>query len=162
MTNKILILTTLLTLVVSCGKDNKSGQGYSGQFNYANVSNNPYVSTVMNENPCSTGLQRVGVQVPMTGFNVAPGSTYVGVTSEGDVAVVTSDGTYGVFTAYVCGRSGMGGNSQLQPGVVINRSNYCSIDEITSATMVIGSTYGNFTLNFRAIHYGRGSSLCQY
>lgn len=166
------ILTTtimgavMLLLLTSCGKDNKSGGGNSSIYSQNGIGipggvNGSYLSTVMNEYPCASGLQRIGVQIPLN-MSVAVGGAYVGVTSEGDVATVSSNNGQGIMTAYVCQRQGLtSGNGNLAGNPVINRSVNCALDEISAATMYIQSYYGTLTMNFRPIYMGHGSSLCR-
>jgi hypothetical protein len=161
------ILVILLAFAIAgCGKKNQSGKssvpgpGVWNNLGSTSVSN-PYASTVINENPCMSGLPRSTIQVGLN-MQVAVGGTYIGVTSEGDVAIVTSSNGQGVLTAYICGRSSAAsGQGQLTGNPVINRSYNCQIDEITSARMILPSAYGpQLVLNFRAIYFGHGSSLC--
>jgi hypothetical protein len=155
-----------LLILVSCGKDNRSGQSNTSvginPIGPGVGVTNPYVGTVMNEYPCLSGMPRTTVQIPLN-MTVAVGGTYVGVTSEGDVALVSSNGGQGIFTAYICGRtSAANGTGSLLGNPVINRSYNCQIDEVTSAAMNLPTLYGGtLRLNFRPIYFPPGSSLCQ-
>ncbi len=131
------------SLLVACGKDNKSGQGglsqwginglgvgvgQYGQIDLSQISH-PVVIAAINENVCigSNGGSayptavtnqgvRYGVQFPLTGqTGMVAGDYYLGVTSFGDVAVVVGQGPSQppIFIAYLCNRGGIGGQGQL-------------------------------------------------
>lgn len=158
-------LLTLIFILSSCGRNNQSGQNNPATNQFNNPlgvgSTNPFVSTVMQQYPCISGLPRSQATIPLN-MQVAIGGTYIGVTSEGDVAVVTSNNGQGVLSAFICGRSSTtSGQGQLMGNPVINRSYNCQIDEITSASMRLPTQFGPvLSLNFRPIYFPPGSSLC--
>lgn len=165
---KLAVLMMVAAIAVGCGKKNTSGKSDNG-----GVINTPgvgvgggaysgeYKNVILNENPCQTpGTlgQRIS-QINPIQTNVGTG-VYTGVTSEGDVAFISN----GVMELYLCSRPGLVGTGNQYSRLVTNISQYCSIDEITSMTVTLpfsdGYRYGNFTLNFRPIHFKNGSSLC--
>ena len=157
---RLLTGTLLMSLLVACGKDNKSGKS-SSQWNYSNpyasgynqqsIPNisSPYtyggvsVNKVMQENPCMGGygpMQRLVIRVPMTDFpsTIAPNDVYVGVTSYGDVATVvgTAPGQPPMFVGYMCPRAfAPQGQGQLM-GVKIGAYTQCLFKPITAATVI--------------------------
>jgi len=165
-----LLSLTLLALLVSCGKENKSGQS---SWNYANpytngygptpVTSSPYQAAthVMSKMSCMSSYGnmqgRIPIQIPLTGFQgntpIAPGEQYVGVTSSGDVAVVVGTGINQppLFIAYICPRSfAPQGQGQLM-GVKLGMHSRCIYKPITAATIVLP---GNIPLNFRWLDGG--------
>jgi hypothetical protein len=111
----------------------------------------------MQDYPCQFGGGRIATPPIPLQLSVALNALYVGVTSEGDVAVVTSSNGQGVLNTFVCNRGIQAGAGSLMGNPVVNKSYFCAVDEITAARMVLP---GNLILNFRAIQYGRGSRLC--
>lgn len=163
---KLAVLMMVAAIAVGCGKKNTSGKSDNG-----GVINTPgvgvgggaysgeYKNVILNENPCQTqGGQRISKINPIQ-TNVGTG-LYAGVTSEGDVAFVYN----GMMELYLCSRPGLVGTGNQFTRLVTNISEYCSVDEITSMTVTLPASDGyynfNYTLNFRAIHFGNGSSLC--
>ncbi len=161
------LLTSLLMtfFLASCGKDNKSGGSSSSSWSPLGTVNgipvnitNPAVQSLFTM-PCLSGLQRVGVQqrIPMT---VALNATYVGVTSEGDIALITSDNStsQAVMSMYVCARTQLGSGTPniVTPPAVGRSSAGCNVDEISAARVELpsGGGYYPFLLNFRPIQYG--------
>ncbi len=167
----VMTLTTLAVLS-GCGKKNKSGKPGSNIFpnTYGAPVNLPYntgtanlgsISTVVQ---CLTGYQqRIGVQQTSSTGSLPVNAAYVGVTLEGDVAVLTADGSgRPVFTAYVCMRPGIQSAAQAQAaqGVIPNRTNSgCPFDELV-ATMRVD----NYILAFFPIHLSQWKTSvgCRY
>ncbi len=159
------LLLVILVTALGCGKNNQTGKSGSSIVNpgignaISTGNQQALLATVMNESRCINGMQRITIPPIPLNMNVAVGGFYVGVTSEGDVAVVTSNNGQGVFSGYVCARQSLpSGQGQLLGNPVINRSYSCGVDEITAAKMSLG---GALLLNFRAIQFGQGSSLCR-
>lgn len=158
-----------LALLGGCGKNNESGKsssslcnglGYCSSLGNIGVGaiptnvTNPYVKLVFQSMPCTTGGGRVGVQMALQ-QTVAANATYIGITSEGDIAMVTSSGGQGILSAYLCQRPGLA-SGQLTRNPVLNRSSAgCLIDEITAASMVAGQ----YVFAFRPIQYGGPGNL---
>ena len=165
------LIILLAFTFVSCGANNTSGTGRrSARDNGANNAgiagfgtSSPHIQTVMAENPCVSGQGRVTVTLPLQ-MNVATNQTYVGVTSEGDVAVISNQGQP-AMTMYICQRYSLGqGQGQLLGNPAIASSPNCQVNEITAATVALPPAMQGLPplyLMFRAIYYGRGSSLCQ-
>lgn len=166
-----LIYPMLLSLLMACGKDNKSGKsgtssswdlanpymsGYNG-YNIPTVSspyssNGVHLNQVMEQNRCANNnaYQRIPIQISLTGFMtvVSPSDMYVGVTSFGDVAAVigTAPGQAPIFVAYMCPRSfSPTGQGQLL-GVNVGANTRCLVKPITAATVVFP---GGATAEFR-------------
>lgn len=173
------ILTTTLVMAMAltagCGKKNESGKNsYNPYYNQlgsypgvvgtgsipAGVVNN-YAQLIFQSLPCISGGQRAGLQFGLN-MSAAVNATYVGITSEGDIAIITSNGGQAVMQAFICMRPEFGSGSSIQPQVVNNSAAVgrslagCVIDEISAATVRIPSYTGYLTLNFRPIHYGAG------
>ena len=155
----IVITLTALAMLGACGKKNKSGQqpGLFPNTYGSNVTLPQHPGTVnLSSLPsvvqCLTGYQqRIGVQQISSSGSVPVNAAYVGVTLEGDVAVLTANGNgQPVFTAYICIRPGLQSPSQASAaqGVIPNRTNRgCPFDELV-ATM----SMGGYTLAFFPIH----------
>ncbi len=126
--SQITLAAMMLMFISACG-GNKSGKNndngdciytlggcgsaYSDGYSYSNL-NSPYsyngisVNTVLGENQCQTGPQRMQYSAQVTlPYIVQRGDLYVGVTSFGDVAVVAGNGSQTAnFVAYLCQRGG--------------------------------------------------------
>ena len=170
------ILIFAMAVSVGCGKKNESGKGnanpYYSQFGLtpgypAGVGNipgsvsNPYAQQIFQYLPCLNGQQRIGVGIGLN-MSVAVNATYVGITSEGDIAIVSSSGgQQAILSAYVCMRQEFGNGQLAQPQVAGQRAAVgrslagCLVDEVSAATLQL-PTYNGYplTLNFRPIHYG--------
>jgi len=173
-----LIYSTLLSLLLACGKDNESGKtpvSVPVTGNPYSVSSTPYsyqgvnVSQVLLQNPCVNGYagmtgmssqtytnQRTTIQVQLTGFKtqVSPGDIYVGVTSYGDVATVVGQavGQPPLFVGYLCPRSfTQSGTGQLTGVEVGANTPKCLFKPITKATIVFP---GGSTADFRWVDGG--------
>ncbi len=173
-----ILIASLFGILQGCGKNNESGKSGStstGQIpDPLSIDNTPYsyqgvnVQQVLLQNPCVNGYagmtgqtsaytnQRSQIQVALTGFKtqVSPGDIYVGVTSYGDVAVVSgqSAGQPPLFVAYLCPRSftqsGTGQLSNVQLGA---NTPTCLFKPITAATVVFP---GGATADFRWLDGG--------
>lgn len=165
-----IFLLTLMVLTVGCGKKNKSGTNanpytYNQLGNFPGVAgvgaipgsiSNPYAQQIFQYLPCLNGQQRVGIQVGLN-MSVAVNATYVGITSEGDIAVVApAGGGQAVMSAFICMRPEFSGQGSLAANPAVGRSTAgCLIDEISAARMILPTVYGySLTLNFRPIHFG--------
>ncbi len=159
-------MLALAIVLGACGKDNESGKKSGGTYfgslgtigggSYPTNVTNPHIRGVFQSLSCLSGGQRVGVQFGLN-LSVAANASYVGITSEGDIAFVTNSNGQAVFNAYICQRPGLGsGTGSMSSNPIVNRSLYCQIDEITKASMVLPGAPGfpPYVLNFRAIHFG--------
>jgi hypothetical protein len=145
----------LLALAISaCGGKNESGKkGNVGHWNglgagsYQGVQpliNNPLVNAVLQQLPCSTGAgignQRMGGGVLLQGpsSQIALNSSYLGVSVEGDIAIVTRAGTgQAVLSLYLCPRPGISG-AQVYQNPIVNRTiRGCLVDEISALNVHI-------------------------
>lgn len=144
----------LLSLVVSCGKNNESGK--SSSYSYNNPLNNPYgygnpyqgavptypsgypiADAAQNDNPCAAGVyysnQRIPIQTQMMGLNIAAGDVYVGVTSYGDVAYVTGTGNRtAMLNAFLCPRAANSGTGSITQPVLNTALQGCEVKGITA------------------------------
>ena len=164
-------ILALALLAGACGKDNESGKksggtyfGSLGTLGSGQVPPNvtkQYAQQVFQSTTCTTGGQRIGVQFQLN-MTVAANATYVGITSEGDIAVVTSANGQALFSAFVCARPSLGsGQGSMTANPALNRSQHCLVDEITAARLQLPGApgYPPYILNFRAIHFGGPGSL---
>jgi len=164
---KLLAITTLLSiLILSCGKENNTGGSLSRSTSVTAVgSSSSMINTILNENKCSSGYGRIVVSIPLE-MNVPTNQTYVGVTSEGDVAIVTNNNGQPTLQAHICGRTIVGnGEGRLLGNPTIGQSQRCKVNEITAAQIELPASYEGMPsiyLEFRPINYFRGSSLCTY
>ena len=167
-------LLTLALFAGACGKKNESGKSsgryYGSVGTYTGVApantSNPYVQQVFSQVQCTTGGGYVGGQ--QMNFAVAPNASYVGITAEGDIAVLTGDNSgRAVLSLYICPRAtgGQGSASMNQNPAYGVTYHGCRMDQITSATVYIpGPTGQPFTLAFFPIHFNPTlrRTLCQY
>ena len=176
-------LLSLALFAGACGKKNESGKSnkyYGSVGTYSGVApantSNPYVQQVFQRVQCTTGgsfngnynaNQRIGTGQQMN-FAVAANSTYVGITAEGDISVLTGDNSgRAVLSLYICPRA-MGGTGaatmQQNPAFGVTYHG-CRMDQITSATVYVpGPTGQPYVLAFFPIHFNPTlrQALCQY
>ena len=177
----ILMLAFAVTLMVSCGKENKSGDannnpnqynnGNYGGFQYGNINNNgmnlpgDWMNIVMNENPCQVSYQngspfnnsgsgRTIVTIPLNGVNVNQGSVHIGVTPQGDVGIVSNQNNGPVIELHLCQRPDLTGQGGLSSNPVINSSDNCPLSEITSMNVSLAGNpqFSAYILQFAPIH----------
>jgi hypothetical protein len=176
----LLIFSALLVAVTGCGKKNESGRnnGVCLQYNVngqcSSFSSNSYTSGnnvnlngILSQIPCesqygygnvSRSQQNLQVQ---TATIAKRGQSYLGVTSMGDIAIVTGNGTTNAqMTVYICGGQMMG---QVTGPVLLGEytTPSCPITTITAATLG-----GMQPIFFRDPRFGRGMnrvpfSFCQ-
>ncbi len=160
------------------------GFGSYGNINVAGYSGNlgQLLNVVASENPCRTtgggygygyGQQpyqnsnaRTVVAIPLQGINVNAGSLYVGVTPEGDIAVVSNTNGGPRMELHLCARPDLTGQGQLMANPVLNSSQRCPIGEITASDVMLQSSAGAqpYILKYAPIHIpgtDRYSSICQ-
>ena len=164
------------SLLVACGKDNKSGQSGGltqwginglgvGQYGQVGTVSNQVVAAALAENVCLGGTNniygtgqfatgRFAVQFPVNMTPFTAGDFYMGVTSYGDVAIVVGQGATAqpLFIAYVCPRDGIaGGQGQLLANpTLLSYSPSCGVTvKPMNATMVLPTAFGQSGLAFR-------------
>lgn len=162
------------SLLVACGKENKSGQTNNTQWGinglgvgtYGSIGtvSNSIVAAAINENVCLGGQNniysnptnsgRYAVQFPINITPFAANDFYLGVTSYGDVAIVVGQGAAAqpLFIAYVCPRNSIAGSQGqlLSNPTLMTSSPSCGVSvKPMNATMVLPSAYGNDGLLFR-------------
>jgi hypothetical protein len=171
-------IALVATVAVGCGKSNKSG----GSTTPTTVSTLPgggvyppggvpgmngmqlppnYMDIVRQENPCINGMQRTPVQFALQGINVNAGAIYLGVSSFGDIAVVSNSNAGPLMQLEICGRPGASGQGQMMQNPVINNSQYCPVGEITAADVILQGQVP-MQIKFAPIHIPgyRMSGLC--
>jgi len=179
---KIAITSFTTALLVSCGGKNTSGGNTSGAFGaYGNLAGgNGYANfgailqQVANENPCRInggggGGQGIGgrqsTTVNLQGINVNVNSSYVGVTAEGDIAVVHNSNGVAALDMYLCPRPNTSGQGELTQLPVLNTSQECPVGEITAADVLLYANQSQpYYLKFFPIHIpgaGKYSQVCQ-
>ena len=179
---KIAITSFTAALLVSCGGKNTSGGANSGVFGaYGGLSGgNGYadfgaiLQQVAIENPCringgAGGGQGVGARqsttVNLQGINVNSNSSYVGVTAEGDIAVVYNNNGIAAMDMYLCPRPNTNGQGELTKFPVLNTSQQCPVGEITAADVLLYANQSQpYYLKFFPIHIpnaGKYSQVCQ-
>jgi hypothetical protein len=180
----LVILTMIAFLAASCGKENESGKSSSssngniggfgsyGNINGANV--NQLLNTIASENNCRSNgqygnqqinntAQRVRIQAQVQGVNPNGGAVYIGVSSYGDIVVISSATGQNVADVYACQRPGMTGQVNQASNLVIGHSSMCPVSEITAGYFNIPTQAGNFAFGVAPIHIpgtDRVSSLC--
>jgi hypothetical protein len=159
--SKILISTTLLLGLVSCGKnENTSGKNPNTETTISSKSST--INTILQENPCYTGMGRTEVEFPLQGISLNSNKLYVGATFEGDIAIVKNSKQGPVMSLYLCDRPGATqGQGQLLGNPILNNSQYCKVNDITQAQVTLPSQMGNININFQALSSLQNSSLCQ-
>lgn len=165
---KSLLLPLLaLTLLASCGNDNKSGKSswsysdpYLGGISGIPSYNGTSVNAVLNSVPClSAGYGQSGtrqqMQMQLTGFNtvVPSGDIYVGITSYGDVGVIYGQGNNApTFIAYLCPRSFTNYQGSVISNVRLASYTNCAFKPLVSASLVFPGSTGS--ADFRMLDYG--------
>lgn len=173
---KLLILSAVLAFA-GCGKNNESGKssnrGVCLQYNVNGAcsayssgtyvsGNNINLSGFLSQIPCEMGMngyptaggrtqQTIRVQ---TNSLATRGQSYLGITSLGDIAIVTGDGTHNPpMTVFLCPGQVMG---QLTAPVLLGEftTATCPIKTITAATLANGYTQ----IRFRDPRFGRGTT----
>lgn len=165
---RLLLPLLTLTLIVACGKDNKSGKKDSWTYTdpfLGNVSSVPgnvntllssvtcYGSGYTNTNVSYQGRQQM--QLPLTGFpTVVPaGDIYVGITSYGDIGVIRGNGSAApTFIAYLCPRNFTTYQGSIISNVSIGSYTNCSFKPITATSLVFPGNLGS--ADFRMLDFG--------
>ena len=176
---KLLVTVTMLaTLFTSCGKENESGGNGNNSSNTTVAGNgggdlpSNWLAVLQNEYPCvnaqynggSNRNSRVRSEVNLQGaVNVNAGAIHVGVTMEGDIAVLSRSGNSSILEVYACQRPSI--NLSQQPQIsqspIINSSQSCQVSEISALNVYLNSNYGTYLLAFFPIGLSSPSSLCQ-
>lgn len=157
---KIIFPLLALTLIVACGKDNKSGQKDSWTYSdpYLGPGTAPAnLQALFSAVPCNMnpGANRQRMDLPLQGFQtiIPAGDTYVGITSYGDVAVIQGNGTSSPkFSAYLCHRDFTTPQGSVLSNVRIGSYSNCQFKPITSATLVFPGSVA--TAEFRMLDFG--------
>lgn len=167
-------ITLMGVMSIGCGQSNKSGGSSNSTTTNPPILTNPntgydnsslpsnYINVIRSENPCSMGGQRSATQFPLQGISVNAGAIYVGVSSYGDIAVVSNTASGPMMQLEICSRAGATGQGQMLQNPVINNSDYCPVGEITAADIVLQGQVP-MQVKFAPIHIPgtyRTSSLC--
>lgn len=181
-----LLTLALLAFLGACGKNNESGKNswqygnpyYSGQNPYLGIGQLPQnIQALANNYSCIGGYQgqiypgypgapqfqansRTVIQVPLTGSTIVSSmQPYIGVTSYGDIAMITSNGPGQppVFTAYLCPRGfAQQGQGQLIGVKVGSNALRCrNVPSITAADVILP---GGIVAKFRSLDGGAYTS----
>lgn len=154
----LLLSLIALSLVVACGKDNKSGKKDSWTYTdtyLGNVSTPTSLQAVFDAVPCLGGTGRAGMEFLLTGFQtvVPAGDIYVGITSYGDIAVIQGNGTSAPrFVAYLCSRDFTNPQGSVLSNVRLGSYSNCQFKPITSASLVFPGSVGS--AEFRMLDFG--------
>lgn len=167
------VLGAISAMAVSCGKDNTSGKtknkdGYgTGIYNYpgygnqyGNMSLQDIMGVVGQENPCAMGGQRQYVQIQLQGVNVNIGSSHLGVSPFGDMAVAHNTGGMPVLDLHICPRAGASGQDQLLYNPILEASQYCPVGQITAANVMLQGQVP-YEIAFAPIHIPGTNRLSQ-
>ncbi len=167
---KLLLPLLALTLLASCGNDNKSGKSswsysdpYLGGINGVPSYGSHSVTTLLNSIPCwasangstSSYQGRQQMQQQLTGFNsiVPSGDIYVGATSYGDVGVLMGQGNNApIFVAYLCPRNFTNFQGSVISNVRTATKTNCAFKPLTSASLVFPNNTGS--ADFRMLDFG--------
>lgn len=170
------VLGAISAMAVGCGADNTSGKsgnstagtnGYgTGVYNYpgygnqyGNMTLDQMLPIIAQENPCLQGGQRSYVQIPLQGINVNVGSSHLGVSPFGDIAVVHNVGQP-VMDLHICPRAGITGQGQLLYNPILETSQYCPVGQITAADIMLSGQVP-YQVKFAPIHIPGTDQLSQ-
>lgn len=168
------VLSVITMMSIACGKDNTSGKsgnnsnvnGGTGIYNYPGYGNvygtmslDQILVTVGQENPCLQGGQRAYTQIPLQGINVNVGSSHLGVSPFGDIAVVHNIGQP-VMDLLICPRAGLTGQGQLLYNPIIETSQFCPVGQITAADVMLSGQVP-YQVKFAPIHIPGTDQLSQ-
>lgn len=150
---RVAIIALVTAFAVGCGQNNTSGTGdnpwdNNGGYNWGNGWGN--TSTPTGSHGRYTVSQPVG--------NTGGYGSYVGVTSEGDVAVIQN----GTLTMYICPRADYAnGQGQITQQPIVNVTNGCVVNEITAMDIQIPGRNGIYMLGFRPIYFNNNNACYQ-
>lgn len=180
--NKGILLSIISLALISCGKSNKSGSSSSTTPTTGTITTLPggqtytggngtvlptnWLDVIANENKCFEGGSRIKKTISLANTSVNANALYVGVTSYGDIAIVSSSGAQPTIDMYFCPRAQMTGQGNLINDPVINYSPNCPMGEISGGAKVVlqGPQNVTYKLQFRPAHIpnaGIRSSLCK-
>ena len=163
-------MSVIAMMAISCGQNNTSGKsgnsgtngGITGIGTFgSNVSMQQVISVVGQQNPCLQGGNRIPVQIPLQGIQVNAGSTHVGVSPFGDIAIVQNAGQ-SIMSLYICPRAGLTGQGQLLYNPIIEADQNCPVGKITAADVMLTGQV-SYQVKFAPIHIpgtDRISQLC--
>ncbi len=157
-----LLILTLFTLLIACGKDNKSGKRNNGYFGFNQLGtsgayggsaityNGLSLQQVIQQNPCVGGIgngarMRITSQAPVNTV-IANGDVYVGVTSYGDVAAIGGTPQGPVFEAYICARSMMSQAASTPFNVSLFPYTNCGFKQMNASLRLADGSVANFRM----------------
>lgn len=159
LTNAFMLLWVVSFISVGCGNNNKSGGNTNTPIptpietgNFGSQSNLPVVNLLRQLFPC----QRINVSLPIQMQNFNSGATFVGSTSEGDIAIAVNAPGGAVLQMEVCQRNGLERNGLTSSPIlseqpVLNNSLVCPVGEIVSTVKIpIQGTQKAYELRFHA------------
>ncbi len=176
----LFMLALVSTVFVSCGKNNSSGGGggssssdpWSGGVTAAGNGSkllsdwrnrifNEYRCQTFNQNGAQTNKRlKLNVQSPGP-VQLNAGALHVGVSTEGDVLIMSNSNNQVRIELYACERPAPQQSAQFIQTPILNQSSMCSISEVSAADIFAGSNQGAYHLVFFPIGLSGGSSLCQ-
>lgn len=181
---KALFLVFLVpTMMISCGKKNKSGASSSS----TGIGTDPWIGTnvnsstanialpgdwlnrLYNEYPCrnyynnganTTARTTINVQAPGP-YQVNAGALYAGVTLEGDILIISNQNNSISAQVHACNRPGLTNTAQYIKKPVLNISENCAMGEITAADILLDSQNGVYHLAFFPAGMSARTTLCR-
>lgn len=118
---------------------------------------------VAEDNKCGEGKTRSILKTTLA-KETKKSSSYFGVTSQGDLAVIYHDNGETVLEVHICERTGVNGQASLAKEFIIENSLDCMVDQITAGDIVLNTDLDiQYTLKFAPIYVpgtSRLSSLC--
>jgi hypothetical protein len=182
---KGLFMATLVsTMFVACGKENESGSsskksndpwsgGITNSGNGSMTLASDWKQRIFNDYPCqiqdtngnitNPGRTRINIQVPQQ-YQSNAGELSAGVTTTGDVLIISNTNNKTTVEFYACKRQYMQNTAQFMDSPITYRSSQCALGEIAAANILLatqGTQTGYEYLPFFALNLSAPSSLCQ-
>jgi hypothetical protein len=170
---KILLMCLLISGSV-LAQSNTSGSAElntSGFYSLATSDDsdiNNIVNTLSMSNSCKSNWavikqsQKIPADLPANS-NYSADKKYVGVTTEGDIAVISTQEGDVTLTLFVCHREGIlqaGNHIIAHPtSLVLLKSQKCAVDQIVANIYVQGQ-HGQYILNFFPMSHVNNGGLC--
>ena len=118
---------------------------------------------VAQENKCGEGKTRSILKTTLE-KETKKSSSYFGITSQGDIAVIYHDNGATVLEVHICKRTGVNGKASLAKEFILESSLDCMVDQITAGDIALNTDLGiQYVLKFSPIYIPgttRLSSLC--
>ena len=175
---KALLMALLVpTMMISCGKKNKSGDsspttGIPGVGTVYNAGSGlialptDWVSRLYNEYPCrsyygNNSNNRITINVQAPGpIQINNGSLHTAVTLEGDILVMKNLNNVITTQVHACERPGLTSEAMFIKEPILNTSKTCAMGEVTAADILLNSSNGVYHLAFFPAGLSSQTSLC--